>query len=313
MDLGTCEVKVAGYYTFYINGEEVFSTPSKNLITNYGWDRLFNIDEGSLTSSTILQLGTGNTPPAVTDTALVSLLASQTGTSADTAINGTDTVGVYRGARYTYVFAQGAVVGNVAEVGWKVAAADTAVSSRSLVKDGLGNPATIVVTAIDQLTVIYETRYYLNRTLTNSGTVIVAGVSTSYTLMAAADDVASNTSGRVLGYRVGAVSVTPHGTGFTMGSVGNNPAGGEGAPTILALSGVSTNSATNTQQFTFTFNTAQANLSGGILGIKFSHQGASIGISHGNLGTYKVSFSPAIPKDNTKTCAFTFTLTFTRL
>lgn len=313
MKLDAGEIGVAGYFTFFLNGEKVYEAPSKNLITNFGWDRLFNIDEALLVGSTVLQLGTGNTPPAYTDTALVSLLASLTGASANTAVNGTDTIGVYRGARYTYSFAQGAVVGNVAEVGWKPASADASLTSRSLVKDGLGNPAVITVTAIDQLTVTYETRFYLNRTLTNSGTVTVAGVPTSYTIMAAADDVASNPAGRVLGYRVGAVSVTPHGTGFTMGAVGTNPSGGAGTLVALGLSGVVVNSATNTQTFTFTFSTAQGNTAGGILGLRITHAGATVGSLHGQLGTYKVSFSPAIPKDNTKTCAFTLTITFTRL
>lgn len=309
MNITLPEIKVAGYYTFILNGAEVFSAPAKNLITDFGWNRLINLTT-QLQTSAVLQLGTGNTPPAVTDTALVALLASRTGVDTNTAINGSDTIGTYRGRRYTFAFPQGAVIGNVAEVGFKVATGDSSLTSRSLVKDGLGNPAVITVTAIDQLTVLYEHRFYLNRTLSTSGTTLVAGVSTNWAIQAGANDIGIDNGTNISGYRPVRIVALSYGNNFVMGSVGNDPTGTNSAVT-KSVTGVSINSTLGTIALTYSYTTAEANQTGGVFGLLFWFDDGNFTMAQ--VGKYKASFSPAIAKNNTKTLAFTFTFTFSRL
>lgn len=310
MNITLPEIKVAGFYTFFLNGVEVFPEPSQNLITDFGWVRLLNMTTVPM-SGAVLQVGTGNTPPVASDTALVALLASKTGAGDAVPTNGADTIGTYRGKRYSFAFAQGAVVGNVAEVGFKVATADGSLTSRSLTKDGLGNPAVIVVTAIDVLTVVYELRYYLNRTLSVSGTTSVAGTPTNWTLMAAADNIGMDIANAVIGYKPVSTFNFTYGTGFSMGAVGTDPTGPSSSST-RTLTGVTVNSTLGTVTYTLPFGTGDANQSGGLFGLLI-YQHMETNSAMANLGKYKISFSPPIPKDNTKTLAFNITLTFTRL
>lgn len=308
MNIHGIEIGVAGFYSFYLNGELVQECPVKNLITDFGWNRLFALTFAA-TAPTQIQLGTSNTPPTLADTVLGAFLVSKDSSNALTHITGTDTVGTYRGHSFTYVFAQGAVVGNVAEVGWKVASGDAALTSRSLVKDGAGNPAVITVTAIDQLTVVYQLRFYLNRTLTNTGSVTVAGTPTTWTIMAAANDVPMGNAS-VQGYTPTSAFLVTYGNDFVMGAVGTNPTGTFSTYT-LTLTSVTANASTGVITSTYTFAVDDANQTGGLFGLTFNYkQGAA---DAGHLGKYKMSFSPAIPKTNTKTLALTTTITIVRL
>lgn len=316
MVLNGGEVRVSGYYTFFLNGKPVFEAPSKNLITDFGWTRLSNL--GSSAETTLVcQLGTSNTPPALTDTALGSLLASKTGATAQ-AGSGTDANGNFSSTTYTFSFAQGAVIGNVAEVGFKILAADSGLTSRSLVKDGLGNPAIIVVTAIDQLTVVYELRYS-RAALDVTSTVLVAGVSTTYVLRTAAIVPGTvNANASIGGLSVGGFNTFfVGGTGSTLGapdvaaSLSNQlNLGGIGA-TGVSITVNPTNTVVNFT--TPVFGTGTGNASGGIFAITFTPSASSGGLKSGAYGDMKASFSPPIPKDGTKTLSISFSYTFTRL
>lgn len=310
MELRMPEVKVGGYYTFLLNGKEVFSEPVKNLITDYGWGRLLNLTNVIYTQP-VLQVGTGNTPPTFADTALAALLASKTGASSPgTAVSGTDSVGQYVGRAYPFSFSQGAVVGNIAEVGVKLAAGDSALTSRSLIKDANGNPAVITVTAIDVLTVTYEMRYYLNRTLDTTGTLNVAGVPTTWTLRAAAADLAMAGGVEVLGYMFNGVGGSLYGTGFSLGAPGVGPTG---TPVGIAatLSGIGVNSTTGEITHTLSWTTGTGNVSGGIFGMYWFYTAPSVP-SSSHWGQWKLGFSPAIPKDGNKTLAITLVITYVR-
>jgi hypothetical protein len=322
MNIQGLECGVGGYYTFEMNGVPVFEAPSKNLITNFGWDRFMNLTNVNATTAQI-QLGTSNTPPAVTDTALGALLVSLNHGASNTSVatSGTDAVGTYRGQRMSFSFAQGAVIGNLAEVGYKVQAADASLSSRSLIKDGLGNPAVIVATAIDQLTVTYELRYYLNRTLSTTGSITVAGTPTTWTLMAAADavgvtadlNVYGMTPVRLLGNATGPNESYVVGNTFSMGAVGTNPSGTQVAiGSAISLTGVVVNVAAGTVTSTFTLGTGVGNTGTGIFGMRLAWVYSSNNFV-ASMGVMKLSFSPAIPKDNTKTLAVTITVTYVRV
>lgn len=322
MNIQGLECGVAGYYTFELNGVPVFPSPSKNLITDFGWDRFMNLVNVGATTTQI-QLGTSNTPPTAADTTLGNLVASMNHGATNTSVStsGTDAIGTYQGQRMSFAFAQGAVVGNIAEVGYKVQAADSSLSSRSLIKDGMGNPAVIVSTAIDQLTVTYELRYYLNRTLSTTGSITVAGTPTTWTLMAAANDVPVTADLNVYGMkpvRLMGSATGPNlsyvvGSTFSMGAVGANPTGTQVTiGSAISLTGVTVNVAAGTVASTFTLTTATGNTGTGIYGMRLVYCGSSSPLV-APMGAMKLSFVPAIPKDATKTLAVTITVTYVRV
>lgn len=300
-----CECGMAGFYTFLVNGVEVFTAPSKNLITDSGWSRF--LSSGSIpTSSMQVMLGTGNTPPTTADTALVAQVAQHTGPTLSTT-SGTDATGAFNAHRMTHTFAQGAVVGNIAEVGWKAASTDSALFSRSLIVDGLGNPTTLVLTAIDQLTVNYDLRYYVNNTLTSTGVISIGGVSTTWTLRPSAVQGIASFSG-ISGLNTPSMSLGGYNSLVTLGGPGSAPTGASLDYNATKSVTVTVSVPTNTVTYQFdTISTGEANLFGGIGALVFGLGNPSILING-----IKVGFSPAINKTSTKTLDVTFSITFTR-
>lgn len=315
MKIAVPETGVAGYYSFLINGEPVSPVECKNLITDFGFSRMLNTSSFTIPDLQV-SVGTSNTPPAFTDTALGSPLASVLGSGSATATSGTDTVGTYVGQRVSFAFAQGAVIGNVAEVGMKFASGDSSLSSRSLVKDAGGNPTVVVVTAIDQLTVQYELRQYLNLTLSTSGTTTVAGVSTNWVLMSAGG--AGNfVTDAFFGLNPANMDQTVYGNTFVMGAVGTPPTGNAVTNNTQNITNkvVSVTGGTGTVAFTISWSTSTGNSVGGVYGLLIV-PGGTAGLAlrpQAGWGATKLSFTPQIPKDNTKTLAMHFTFTFVRV
>lgn len=313
------EVGVAGYYYFELNGEMVFEAPSKNLITNFGWTKLSNLIYSNSALGQI-HVGTSNTPPAYTDTALGSFLAATaSGGGAFTEGNGTDGIGEYAYIRTAYAFALGAVVGNVTEVGFKVVTADAALTSRSLVKDGAGNPATIVVTATDTLTVHYELRYY-RAPLDITSSVTVSGTPTTYVLRTAAKNsgLVGGGTGLIGGFTFDAITVEHYGTGSTLGAPGVDPSAGFQTNALFRVAAspvVTVGTGTTTVTLTTpTIGLGAGNVSGGVLIATFLPLTAGAGNQAlGAYGNIKASFTPAIPKGGTSTLSYGLSFTFTRL
>lgn len=151
-----------------------------NLITNAGLDLLGNT--GLTFVSAYCRVGSGNTAPAVTDTALVSPVASSN-TSQGSAVTGVDRSGAFFAfRRNTIRFVAGTATGTLAEVGMSSSAAG-ALFSRALILDGGGSPTTITVLSDEVLDVTYELRLYPNLADT-TGTVVIAGVTYSWTARA---------------------------------------------------------------------------------------------------------------------------------
>ncbi|WP_313116418.1 hypothetical protein [Stenotrophomonas indicatrix] len=150
-----------------------------NLITNAGLD-LFGTTGGTLVNE-YCRVGSGNTAPAPTDTALVAQIAVSNTVQSDT--NGVNRTGTYYGWRRRVIrFAAGSLgssAANIAEVGVSPAAS-TALFSRALILDGGGVPTTISVQPDEVLDVTYELRVY--PTLADaSGSVVIAGVTYAWT------------------------------------------------------------------------------------------------------------------------------------
>lgn len=313
MSIKCPEFGVMGQYEFFLNGEPVFKTPSKNLITDFGWTRIANLTAAAVAGSQI-QVGSGNVPPATTDTSLGSLLAQLGGPATCTVATGNDAGGDFSSSAISYVFATGAIIGNVAEVGFKIASGDSGLTSRSLVKDGLGNPAVIVCTSIDQLTVIYTLKYY--RSSIDTPTVLtIGGVSTTCTARTAPMiPGTSNNNGNIGGLSLVEWSQFDlFGTGSSLGAPGSSVSGAGTVPSGIGVTGksITVNPTNITVAFSSTvIPVGQGNVSGGVFNMQFT---PAVGNGLGGYGALKMGFSPAIAKNNTKTLQFSWLCTFNRL
>lgn len=285
-----------------------------NLITNAGLEALGE----AKAPARFCMVGTDNTAPANTNTALGAQVAFQDGASASSAGVVTSSPR-YGWARRTYVFPQGAVIGNVAEVGvgWN----SSAVFSRSLVSP------TISLLAIDQLTVVYELRMYLP-TSNATGSVVIGGTTYNYTIRPAfAASVNTAGTGNGMGWAPALLALTASTRNWS-NSV--NPCESYGAPAVIQTnvetdsikqtdggtnspnSGVSGRPDTVTSaayaagslscQFTMTWGVTKGNDTSGIRAF----------IYNGLFGTYQCVLDGTIPKDNTKTLSMTWSQTWAR-
>jgi len=143
-----------------------------NLITDAGLDLFGTLSGASSTVFAFCRVGSGNTAPAFSNTALVSQVAfSSTEQAITSGVNRTGTF--YGWRRRTLRFAAGVATGTLAEVG--VSATQTgSLFSRALILDGGGAPTTITVLSDEVLDVTYELRCY--PTLSDAtGTVNISG------------------------------------------------------------------------------------------------------------------------------------------
>lgn len=151
-----------------------------NLITDSGMDYL--ADNSSWLAR--CYVGSSATPPSVGDTSIISPIAdTNTYSSALESKGKQHSVDPYYSYRIkAYEFPVGSATGNIAEVA--VGPNTGNVFSRSLVKDGSGNPTTITVLSDEILRVIYEVRLYLPMDDV-TGTVDINGTSHAWASRAA--------------------------------------------------------------------------------------------------------------------------------
>ena len=311
----TIHIGLGGEYKLVVNesSDHEFSTPwFDNLITDIGLDR----PPTGLTWCQYGSIGTGTTAPANGNTALQAYTAQVNGATPDSNSNvGTPTY-VSQGT-IRWAFVQGAVVGNMAEVGVGWGAGGTNLFSRALILDGGGAPTTLTLTSLDQLTMYY--RLTMTPVVTDlTGTVALGGQTYNYVgRICQANQWNSNIPGSLLasngawpkGGSASGVCMHAYST-QTLGAVNLTPSGtvsnGAGNGTITYGS---YSAGQKYQDSTFTAVPSECNSAGGVGSIVFDW-----GISQ---MTYQYSFAnvtggTVIPKDNTKTMAFTIRLSWDR-
>src|SRR5690554_2331427 len=129
-----------------------------NLITDSGLDFFANTSGNGAVS--YLAVGSGNTPPSVTDTSLVSQIAQVNARTSPTVFSANINVDerCWEGI-FTTTFANGAAEGVISEVGAK-GGSNLNVSSRALVRDSMGNPTSIVVLGDEDLVLQYKVKVH---------------------------------------------------------------------------------------------------------------------------------------------------------
>ena len=176
------ESKVEGCYRLTVmKGGKVTKQTEwfKNLITTQG----LNYMGTNSTWLTACQVGTSNTAPANSDTALGARVAGTTTLASATSSTVSGSSPYYIKILKTFGFAEGVAEGVLAEVGVGTSTTGSTLFSRTLIVDGVGDPTTITVLADETLNVEYEFRLYAPL-VDVTGTITLDSVSYATTVRA---------------------------------------------------------------------------------------------------------------------------------
>lgn len=288
-------IGLAGRYTLEAvkaDGTRRHLAEFDNLILTAGLNR---IGTGAL--FTYAMVGTSSTAPNAGQVALGAQVANTNNLTVNAYT--TEIAGGYGKVRSTWRFAQGAAAGNLTEVGcgWST----TACFSRALILDGGGSPTTVTVLADEFLDVTYEFRMYWP-SADATGTITINAVNYDYVLRPAnvGDWGSSNHIGGLKSNGFswnGTDQVWYYAAGATIGDNTTGPVG--------AAIGTRDNSLSLTKNIAYVDSSYQQAVR---LSAPLTTPTAPIGAIrvYTNLGIYKMTFSPAIPK----TAEDLFTLDF---
>ena len=132
---------------------------------------------------TYLHVGSGSTPPTFSDTSLVNWVAAKQSTGGWSEVSSSLVGDNYeREDKRDHQFNVGAVIGNISELGLSsTISQSTALDTRALLKDEVGDPTTISLGALDQLVVTYFIKKQINM-LPNTTSSLLNGVAIDYTI-----------------------------------------------------------------------------------------------------------------------------------
>ena len=145
----------------YRNGRKTYEGSFPNVITDWGLDTLGTQSIWALTQR--CHLGTGSTPPQVSDVHLENSILTASGSSSHGRVDPGGTPGnrgVYAWGRYTFTFSEGSGNHNFTEVGVGPEWTSSPLWSRQLLRDQNGNPTTVTKLNDERLVVTYELRLY---------------------------------------------------------------------------------------------------------------------------------------------------------
>lgn len=282
-----------------------------NLVTNNGLNAILGAGASQSALYIIPVVGSGNMTPQPTDTALQSFVAGANGAATvNTSVKHYDSTPYRVVHTFRWRFDQGDASGNISEVGLAniagIPTLTTPLFSRALVKDSSGNPTSITVLPDEYLDVIYTITFFAGDFSSGSFDQIIDGevVSTTYSIGPSSMSVggssistpgwATNTSSGPFCLRPQASPNATFTTAYTtdvLGGAGDPPSG------TGSRVGGGTSTAVNTSlhycDFTYLAGLDESNISIGSMSLAMG------------AAAYKISFSPAIPKINTKTYRIT--------
>ena len=259
----------------------------KNIITDIGLNRIGS----GLPFGSAIQVGSSNTPPVVGNTQLGTYIAGTTSVTND-ASSAQSSAPYYSRRTRTWRFTAGQAAGTIAEVGVGWTAATGNLFSRALVLDANGIPTTITVLSDEVLDITYELRVYppttdkvFQRTINGvlHDCVFRAREVTS------PDRWVGNVS-NVLFNGLTNANQSSFVFNGTLGPITGSPSGVSG-PSDTSGSFAAYVNLSMQRKITYAFGLNNGNVPGGVSCTTFTT----------NLGSYQMSFSPPIAKDNTKT------------
>ena len=266
-----------------------------NLITTLGADMLGGVNSGSIFQT--VAVGSGNTAPALTDTALQTLVAStSTGGPASPVLSNSGSSPYYGITTVQLQFAIGAAAGNLSEVGIGFSA--TQLFSRALILDGLGSPTTITVLSTEALYVTYTLRQYVPLTDV-TGNVTLNAIVYAYTLRAM--NAAATCAWAI--FNGGDNPTLNSATAYSgaIGAITGSPAGTASNASSTSTSAYTTGSFVRAA--TATWGLTSGNV-GGIGAV------STIWGSSQSRGDYQIGFSPVIPKDSSHILTLNFQMSW---
>lgn len=276
--------------------ERIVADWFENLILDSGLNRL-----GTGGVFDRIYVGTGNSTPVATQTALDTTLASTTDRRSYT--DGYDSVGsAYAFHRSTFRFGTGEAAGNLTEIG---AGWASGLFSRALIKDSGGSPTTVTVLSDETLDVIYELRVYFPADVV--GTVVISGV--THNIVLRPQQIGYNDANSHWNFQ----SMLASGMTGTNEALGGHSAYGPGAlgDITLAPGGAYVGYAAGSTVGAYSNNSYER-----LYRLTFGLTGGSVPFTNisfqSRMGAYKASFDPPIAKDNTKVLTIDWKISWAR-
>jgi hypothetical protein len=279
-----------------------------NLILDTGLSRLAALSQWTYPFLNTTYLGTGTTPPAVTDVTLqaYSKLSSAQQSGSPAAISGAG----YVGCTWRWRYAAGNATGNWTEVGvgWGTSSPVNNLFSRELIRDTSGNPVTLTVLSNEFLDVIYTFRVYYPTTDV-TGTFTLGPTTYSYTARAAETGAwVFKTGGE---YFFPPALRTVYGGPCTLGPITGSITGHTSSASIgTAINQLTGPVGTTGYKVTVAFTTSTGNVTGGITAMFFDASNITRQVFLG--ARFQMVISPAIPKTSDIEMTMTFTSTWAR-
>lgn len=246
-------------------------------------------------------VGSGNSTPLVTQTALDSSINWTTTLVADVQ-GAASSAPYYKWQRKTFRFAAGNATGNISEVaiGGReyISSWVNTIWNRALIKDANGNPTTVTVLSTETLDVVTEVRMYIDPTEVTGTIDFGAGVVRNFTLKPMLINAMSASAAGALGGPL-AISFTKCFTGG-IGAVTGQPSGalGSNANSFTKEAYVS-----DSFKFKTTSKFNQGNATGNIKSMSFEFSNAIF---------YQMEFDSAITKSSTHELSITTELSWGR-
>lgn len=292
----------------------------QNMLLDVFLDRWSNSTGTQSSSSARCYVGAGTTPPVGTDTQLEAFVAAapssinmQFGAGAQTEKIGSD---YWAKGTFDFIFNLGQVVGNISEVGIKMNSATDAhtnIDSRALIKDAVGTPITLTLTAADQLIVRYKLRMKIPTTQSISNFTI-DGVSTTVTWECLN---ALNINAWSLYNMVPPSFSRPGNLYYHTSALRNNPELGHpatngGSSTGSGLTTSMTKIAPGVKKYSFTIPSTSVPTAGSTFTYISVYPTATI-TATGDYSQFGIHFNPAVTKTNEQTITIGYEVTLTRL
>lgn len=154
-----------------------------NLVLNSFYDR-YNLDSSFIGILARVSVGTGNSTPDPTQTKLDNWIAASSSKTLISNVAPANADYVFAEQENQYEFAQGDVVGNIAELGLTATTTTNAdVYTRALILDENDNPTTISITSSEILRVTYKITVMIDREIKLFPAIDIAGTPTDVRLI----------------------------------------------------------------------------------------------------------------------------------
>jgi hypothetical protein len=299
------ETKVKGIINIQIkrNGEIRHDVTFENLILDTFFARF--AANNTLIGNMQCRVGTGTTPPANGQTALVSQVTTRAQTNSFDVAGALDVPGNRHivSAVRQFEFVQGSVVANLAEIGFEFSPGSGGVSagalnSRSLTKDSFGTPTPITVTADDQLIVNYTLQVVTPLT-DYSANVLISG--TAYAVLGRFSSGFGVNVASILSPSSGSFAALSYGASSVFGAHGVLPTAASGT---LTSNFTTFTNISGGKEFEITASVNELNATGGIKAITVP--------TANNTNVYKYEFTPVLAKTTSKVLKLRFRMTCVR-